>query len=195
MADMTGLDAQFRTRFGLAVQAIERELGIAVSVVSAYRSRAEQARLYDAWLRKQRGEPGYGWANLAAPPGKSNHEHGLAIDITPNSTPAMREVFWRYGLTFPVKGEPWHVEPITARGGTYPPLPGPKPAPKPPTEDDVYVRYNLTGQTPGVWLVSPVGRFAPPADLLGAIEKSGAVKYTVDCDAAASQQFIDGHPG
>jgi hypothetical protein len=46
-----------------------------------------------------------------------------------------------------------------------------------------------------VWLVHAAGRFAPPADLLGAIERSGAIKATVVCDAAASQQFIDGHPG
>ena len=63
----------------------------------------------------------------------------------------------------------------------------------------MYVRYDLdaagTGGQPTVWLVHATGRFAPPADLLGAIERSGAIKATVVCDAAASQQFIDGHPG
>jgi hypothetical protein len=136
MANMQGLDAEFRRRFELAVQAVERELGVPVSVVSAYRSAAEQARLYDAWVKKQQGVPGYEWANLAAPPGRSNHERGLAIDITPNSTAAMRNVFARYGLTFPVKGEPWHVEPITARGGVWPPLDKPKPAPPVDPEGD-----------------------------------------------------------
>jgi hypothetical protein len=63
----------------------------------------------------------------------------------------------------------------------------------------MYVRYDLdaagTGGQPTVWLVHATGRFAPPADLLGAIERSGAIKATVDCDAAASKQFLDGHPG
>ena len=71
----------------------------------------------------------------------------------------------------------------------------PTPPPATPTEDEMYVRYNLTGQAPSVWLVHATGRFAPPADLLAAIERSGAIKATVTCDAAASQQFIDGHPG
>jgi hypothetical protein len=76
----------------------------------------------------------------------------------------------------------------------------PKPTPEP-EDPEMYVRYNLDPATataasqPAVWLVCALGRFAPPADLLGAIEQSGAVRHTVTCSQAATRQFLDGHPG
>lgn len=118
MVRWDGVDTQFRRRFDAACAAIRAELGVTVGVVSAFRTRAEQQVLYDRWLRR---EPG---ANPAAKPGTSNHERGLAIDITPNSSGPMRDIFARWGLRFPVPGEPWHVEPVTARGGQYPATPG-----------------------------------------------------------------------
>jgi hypothetical protein len=86
-----------------------------LSLTSGWRDPATQARLY-------REKP-----NLAAPPGKSNHEKGTAADIGPPS-----EYGWiaanlgKYGLFLPMpntaerkakgkKIEPWHVEP--AGGG------------------------------------------------------------------------------
>lgn len=62
--------------------------------------------------------------NLAAKPGTSNHEFGLAADLTFGSAAAAQ---WahanaaRFGLTFPMlgehggKNEPWHVELINAK--------------------------------------------------------------------------------
>jgi len=44
-----------------------------LGISSGFRSRDEQQRLYDAYLR--------GEGNLAAKPGSSNHESGFAIDI------------------------------------------------------------------------------------------------------------------
>lgn len=87
-----------------------------LSLTSGWRDPATQARLY-------KEKP-----NLAAPPGKSNHEKGLAADIGPPS-----EYGWiatnmgKYGLTLPMpdtadrkakgkKIEPWHVEPSGAGG-------------------------------------------------------------------------------
>lgn len=46
----------------------KRVFGLDLLVTSGTRTRAEQARLYDGWRRRL---PGF---NLAAPPGKSNHE-------------------------------------------------------------------------------------------------------------------------
>lgn len=75
----------------------------------------------------------------------------------------------------------------------------PPPAPDLPEESAMYIRYDLdpagTNSQPTVWLVHATGRFAPSADLLGAIEASGAITRTVTCNAAASKQFLDGHPG
>lgn len=62
--------------------------------------------------------------NLAAKPGNSNHEYGLAADLTFGNDAARK---WahanaaRFGLTFPMlgehggKNEPWHVELINAK--------------------------------------------------------------------------------
>jgi secretion/DNA translocation related TadE-like protein len=71
-------------------------------IVSGFRTRAEQAALFEA-------KPG-----LAAPPGSSNHELGLAADLGYPSEEAERAAHARApscGLEFPVPYEPWHVEP------------------------------------------------------------------------------------
>lgn len=78
-----------------------------LSLTSGFRSRADQERLY-------REKPG-----LAAPPGKSKHEKGLAADIGPRS-----EYGWiaqnldKYGLSLPMPSkEPWHVQPAGGVSG------------------------------------------------------------------------------
>lgn len=74
-------------------------------IVSGFRTRAEQAALFEE-------KPG-----LAAPPGSSNHELGLAADLGYPSEAAERAAHARAsscGLEFPVPYEPWHVEPIGA---------------------------------------------------------------------------------
>jgi secretion/DNA translocation related TadE-like protein len=71
-------------------------------IVSGFRTRAEQAALHEA-------KPG-----LAAPPGHSNHEIGLAADLGFPTDFAEREAHAASpvcGLEFPVSYEPWHVEP------------------------------------------------------------------------------------
>lgn len=71
-------------------------------IVSGFRTRAEQAALYAQ-------KPG-----LAAPPGRSNHELGLAADLGYPSETATQDAHAAApgcGLEFPVSFEPWHVEP------------------------------------------------------------------------------------
>ena len=86
-----------------------------LSLSSGARSRAEQERLYKRWINRVPGQA------QAAPPGKSNHEFGLAADIGPSS-----EYGWLaanapgVGLVKPMDFEPWHWEPPGAkarRGG------------------------------------------------------------------------------
>lgn len=71
-------------------------------IVSGFRTHAEQAALYE---RKPQ---------LAAPPGRSNHETGLAADLGYPSEPAQaaaHQAAAACALEFPVPHEPWHVEP------------------------------------------------------------------------------------
>lgn len=96
-----------------------------LSLTSGWRDSATQARLY-------REKPG-----LAAPPGSSNHEKGLAADIGPAS-----EYEWiaanagQFGLYLPMpntaerkakkkKIEPWHVEGAGITGGGVVAAPAP----------------------------------------------------------------------
>lgn len=75
-----------------------------IGIVSGFRSRSEQARLHTE-------RP-----DLAAPPGRSMHELGLAADLRFPSSSAQRTAHSTAGgceLVFPVEGEPWHVEPAT----------------------------------------------------------------------------------
>ncbi len=69
---------------------------------SGFRTHAEQARLY-------REKP-----DLAAPPGHSLHERGLAADLAFPSAEAearAHALAGSCGLAFPVSGEPWHTSP------------------------------------------------------------------------------------
>ncbi len=97
--DTVGLNPVFHQRLSLWSSAV----GQAYDVGSGYRSMQEQARLYQAYLA--------GTGNLAAPPGSSMHNFGLAAD-GPHWSGRNPGAF---GLRFPVPGEPWHVEPVEAR--------------------------------------------------------------------------------
>jgi secretion/DNA translocation related TadE-like protein len=93
-----GLRAFFISRLGCLFDRVE-----GLWIVSGFRTRAEQAGLH-------RSKP-----DLAAPPGQSNHERGLAADLgfpTPTERAAAHATAPGCGLEFPVPHEPWHVEPV-----------------------------------------------------------------------------------
>ena len=100
-------DTDFMPALGMALSKMGKAAGQSIYVQSGWRSYAEQAALYEAYLN--------GTGNLAAPPGSSNHESGRAADITPGS-----EVFGslasKFGLGFTVPSESWHIE-LLRRGG------------------------------------------------------------------------------
>jgi LAS superfamily LD-carboxypeptidase LdcB len=95
----------FAPGFALAARAAEaaesavRE-SAAPRVTSAYRSLAEQERLYALYLA--------GRGNLAAKPGTSWHERGRALDA--RGTPEWETAMRRHGWTRTVTSEPWHWE-------------------------------------------------------------------------------------
>ena len=75
--------------------------GKTIQVNDGFRSYDEQARLHAKDSKK------------AAPPGKSLHEFGLAMDINSGDAGKLEELglMKKYGFTRPVGGEPWHIEP------------------------------------------------------------------------------------
>lgn len=99
--DIGGLVPEFLR----ALRAMSGAKGTPIFVQSGRRSRAQQAALYAAYLA--------GTGNLAAPPGSSRHEQGIAADITPGQG-VFGSIAGRFGLGFTVPGEPWHIELLRA---------------------------------------------------------------------------------
>lgn len=75
-----------------------------VMILSGRRSRAEQERLYALYLAG---------GNLAAKPGTSLHELGLAADLDKDDDLTWGEVHYTaaaFGLRFPIPSENWHTQ-------------------------------------------------------------------------------------
>lgn len=111
-----GTDEEFARR----VQNMIAASGGLIGVVSAYRSEERQAQLWrDAINKYGSPEKARKWV---APPGKSNHNRGVAIDLWFASDEAKNwahENAARFGLVFPMAHEPWHIEPVGLRDGSY----------------------------------------------------------------------------
>jgi LAS superfamily LD-carboxypeptidase LdcB len=81
-------------------------VGFQPRVTSGRRSHALQKKLYEAYRSGRSALP-------AAPPGKSKHEFGLAVDMIANSPQAlesMGKVWQSWGLTWGGKRDPVHFE-------------------------------------------------------------------------------------
>jgi hypothetical protein len=112
MGSLDGVNGELARRF-LALQGAAAGAGFPIGISSGRRSRDKQAQ-----LRRDNGCPNV-WTAPArecriptAIPGTSNHEFGLAIDISGSG----RAKEWvaqnaaRFGLGLPVSGEDWHLE-------------------------------------------------------------------------------------
>lgn len=84
-----------------AIEEYGEKTGKNVTINSSFRSYAEQEKLFRT---KPKG--------MAAAPGKSLHEFGLAIDIHGADMDAMEKtgVLKKYGITRPIGREDWHAE-------------------------------------------------------------------------------------
>jgi LAS superfamily LD-carboxypeptidase LdcB len=95
-----------------AMQAAAKAAGVHLTLASGFRTMEEQERLYRAYLA--------GTGNLAAKPGYSNHQNGIAIDIGVRSSFTSPEYLWLaanaadFGFVNTGKNfsqpEPWHWE-------------------------------------------------------------------------------------
>lgn len=80
------------------------------SVYSGYRSNAHQQILYNKYLA--------GNGPVAARPGSSQHNKGLAADLAPsNARDVHGALAKQFGLAFTVPSESWHIEPSNGRSG------------------------------------------------------------------------------
>lgn len=110
---LTGINKDFVMRFARYAQALGRQLNV---TPGSFRTYAQQAD-----LKRRKGI-------MAAAPGGSWHEKGMAIDHSPHSIPAWRKIAEeKFGLYYPMASptaqtgrgsifEPWHIQPIETRG-------------------------------------------------------------------------------
>jgi hypothetical protein len=117
LGKITGLNDNFRSGLTSMIGDAAKA-GFDIDINSGFRSIARQQELWDAALKK------YGSPELArkwvAPPGRSMHNFGQAADLGYNTPGAMdwaHQNASRYGLTFPLSNENWHIEPIGGRSG------------------------------------------------------------------------------
>jgi hypothetical protein len=98
--------------FAANLRAMIAESGGKITVVSGYRSPERQSQLWGEALRRYGSEAEA--RKWVAPPGKSNHNKGLAFDLGGDLQLA-HTLAPKYGLVFPMGHEPWHIEPSGAR--------------------------------------------------------------------------------
>lgn len=119
------LDAEFRGNLEAMFAAAKRELGGDLQIYSGYRSVERQAELFNAAVAKYGSETAA--RKWVAPPGSSQHNYGKAVDLRYNGTRLgsgsqidgwISQNAARFNLTRPMSYEPWHLEPIGARGGS-----------------------------------------------------------------------------
>lgn len=82
-----------------------------LSIYSGYRSPKRQSQLYNAAVKKY-GSPSKA-RKWVAPPGKSRHGQGVAADLRFASDAVKKWAHQnaeKYGLSFRLGHEPWHVE-------------------------------------------------------------------------------------
>lgn len=113
---ISGLDAEFQQSFQKMLRNAPEYVRKELKITSGYRSPELQEQLWRDALKK------YGSAKEArkwvAPPGKSQHNKGTAKDLSFASDRTREWVHknaGNYGLAFPLKNEPWHMELATAR--------------------------------------------------------------------------------
>lgn len=143
--NLAKVDDELWERHSIARARVRDELGITVTVVSAWRDTAKQAQLYKCYQDRVRtGKCACGSCNLAAVPGTSNHERGLALDLNPGvrSLPDANRIYYELGLFGPVKPEDWHYELRPDREA----LAGQPPPPPPQEVRTMHLISNLDGR-------------------------------------------------
>lgn len=118
---ITGLSGSFKQRLAAMISTAPEEVQKDLKILSGNRSVERQRQLFRAAVAKYGSEAAA--RKWVAPPGRSNHNHGSAIDFD-NRNMKSTTVAWlhenagQFGLYFPMGHEPWHIEPTGTRGTT-----------------------------------------------------------------------------
>jgi hypothetical protein len=108
------LDPKVREAVILAAQEYKQLTGEKLRINSGMRSREDQERLYNDWIR--RGKTGM----PVAPPGRSSHESGLAVDIQQGTGDRRAiDILNQFGLIQNVPNDPVHFTPGNVQGYAY----------------------------------------------------------------------------
>jgi len=115
--DISGVEPTLWHNFTGMVNEYNKATGNTVQLNSAYRSLSDQKALFAS------AKPGY-----AAPPGRSLHNYGYAVDINSKEANDMESLglMKKWGFHRPISAkEPWHVEPsgidrLAVRNGALP---------------------------------------------------------------------------
>lgn len=115
---LSGLDPEFMQIIEALYAAAPPEVQKGLQITSGFRSPEVQAQLYKNAVRKYGSESAA--RKWVAPPGRSHHGMGDAIDWKFGSDAArdwVHENASRFGGSFPLGHEPWHMEIAGSRGG------------------------------------------------------------------------------
>jgi hypothetical protein len=183
--NLEGLKPEMKKRLAGMAYEYNQQTGQKIQINSGYRDPKEQAELYAKY-----GAP------RAAPPGRSRHERGLAVDI--NSTDANKAIelglMAKYGFTRPVRGETWHVEPIeVAKKGPTPDNPYAPGAPVVVANQGGKATTPETGKKPPQPMVAAAAPTPPPAPAPAAEDSSlniGGVNATSMAAVETSRQEL-----
>lgn len=132
---ISGLDGSFQSALQALVANAPEDVRPHLAITSAYRDPNLQAKLFADAVKKYGSEQAA--RKWVAPPGKSNHNHGRAVDLQFGNDAAKA---WahanatNFGLAFPMAHEPWHVELANARAQQSAPQPAGQPAPQMPPQ-------------------------------------------------------------
>lgn len=182
--DIEGLDPRLQSRILSLIGAS----GGRVWLVSGFRSEERQAALWRDAVAKYGSESAA--RKWVAPPGKSNHNRGQAVDIggTDEGMAWARQNLARYGLWQPMSHEPWHFEVLDTavdfdpEAYTTPPI-GQAPAGDPHDPGFQFARMigmldrDMTGgftDAPGDGIMAPAGGEIDIDEGAGVVLDSGA---------------------
>ena len=107
MASTSGLQPHVKRGLRVLLDAL-RGLGYSATYTSGYRSTSKQAQLYAAWRAGKSPFP-------AAPPGTSEHNYGLAVDVVTDAPDAIKR------LAADVAGLVWFGPTDAVHFGSYTP--------------------------------------------------------------------------